>query len=144
MKKGLIFILLVMATYSVIAQQTDTVHHRLPNLITFNGFSFKKGDMILKRRQFGNEIYQSPDAIKYYKRGRLNEAFTILLGIGGVTSLVHTDIRYIYTKKEQTKRQILNIAGLAMIATSILTTKFYLRNMGKAIHRRNQDILLAY
>lgn len=112
------------------------------DLIALNGFSFKKGDSVLTRKEFGKEIYQSPEAIRYLKKARLNEGFTVVFAIGSVLSLLHSDIDY--RREDQTRRRILNVSGVLLLGTSVLTMKYYLRNMGKAVDVRNKDLLLSY
>lgn len=140
MKKIILFLFMVTGNM-INAQQPD--NPLATDLIAFNGFSFKKGDSVLTRGAFGKEVYQSTGAIKFLKKGRLNEGLTLLFALGGILSLVHTDLDYIYTRKEQTRRQIFNLSGLVLMGTSAFTMKYYLRNMGKAVNTRNQDLLLT-
>src|SRR5690606_20489180 len=131
MKFILTFFIILFITCFLNAQSTGTVQQAVPELISFNGFTFKKGDSKLNRKSFREEMLASDQASKFYKKGQLNESITLAFVFGGIASLLRTDIDNIYSRGERTKRRLLNTTGKLRMGASALTLKYYLKTIGQ-------------
>jgi hypothetical protein len=141
MKQVLILLFLFICTKSF-SQNRDSVSK--PDLIYLNGFGWKKGDMKLNSYALRKEIYNTADAIPYFKKGKTKAFISYLFfTIGG--SLIFVAINgfdyHYYNASRNNQRNTVASAVLASFIAGGLMLHLSLRDIGKAVHLRNLDIL---
>lgn len=140
--KELLFLLIAFLFFtSSYSQQFSDDTSRL---IYLNGFKWKQGSKKLSSGQFRKEIYKTPAAIPFHKKGRKNAVLTniFLTGAGLFTiSALTNDDPYLNFSPRPGPRFSFNILAATSFTASIITMRFALKNKGKAVHLGNLDLL---
>jgi len=142
MKQILILLIAFSIYVNCFSQHSDSISK--PDLIYLNGFGWKKGDKKLKPSTLRMEIFKTTDAIPYFKKGKTKTFLSYVFFIGG-SALVFVAVNScdynFYNSNKNSQRNALASAALASLIAGGIMLHFSLKDIGKAVHLRNLDIL---
>lgn len=138
MKQTLIFLISFLFFADSYSQQFSAKS----DLIYLNGFSWKQGDKKLSSTNLRKEISKTPAAILYFKKGKTNSFLSEVFFAGSMLftiAAIGSSHNFYYPNNHRIIAY--NVLAGSSFIISAITFKFALKNIGRAVHLRNLDLL---